>query len=133
MSGVPIYRLEDYTDLPFDLTRHTEAFKSFSVLILAANSIRAALIARDLVFVQLPHCMFCFSIDDCLEVTKSMHDAEGFLSYQIIHHAESVDEANLVCSDVERYFLRHYPGRILKSPAIQNHSGIFVTITCYSA
>ena len=69
MSENPIYALEDYTDLPINLTRHTEAFKSFTTLNLAANSIRPALIARDLVFVQLPECKFRFGIEDCLETS----------------------------------------------------------------
>jgi hypothetical protein len=76
-------------------------------------SIRPTLRARDLVFIRLPACRFAFGVTSDPQAQSETEGIRGSLAYQLIHEADSVEEARRVRDEVERYFLRHYPGRTL--------------------
>jgi hypothetical protein len=126
----------DFQDLPFDLSNHEEALKSFAALNLLPQSIKPALCARDLIFVKVPSCKFRIGVTSEPDVWEKIDSNGGTAAFEVIYKATSPEEADLVRGEVERYFLRHYPGRIL-SGGNASVTGIlfgnFVYISCHTS
>ena len=124
---------DDFSDLGFDITPHREALTSFARLNLELVSIRPALRARDLVFVRVPACRFAIGLTDDPVRQEASEVSRGCLGFVVIYEAESAAQAALVRHDVERYFLRHYPGRTMAWPnQTVPAEGVYVYITCYA-
>ena len=125
-----VYHAVDFQDLPFDVSRHVEALKSFAALDIPPRSVRPALRARDIVVVRRPSCRFRFGVALDAGAGAPRHGEGG--ESEVIHEAASADEARGVCADVERYFLRHFPGRTLSRASEATASatnGTVVTIS----
>ena len=62
---------------------------------------------------------------------------EGCCALESIFQDGNPEETEQVRSDVERYFLRHFPGRTIKAPAADfsrlKGSGNVVFVACYAA
>jgi len=96
----------DYTSLAFDIGPHKEALRIFDRYGYDAASVIAALIARDLVYRRMPQGKFRI---DC-GVDSGCSDSASFSA---LHRTSNAMEARLVKYEVERYFMRHFPGRCL--------------------
>src|SRR4051812_3273434 len=104
----------DFSDLGFDVARHRESLGAFVRLNLDARSVKPALRAREGVFVRAPSGSFYIGVSQqdptALEAAER---SEGCREFAVICRADTGTEATLVRNDVERYFLRHFPGRTL--------------------
>jgi len=96
----------DYTSLAFDIGPHKEALRIFDRYGYDAASVIATLIARDLIHRRMPHGKF--RIDCAVDLGRS--DSATFTA---LHRTSDAKEARLVKYEVERYFMRHFPGRCL--------------------
>jgi hypothetical protein len=124
---------EDFSDLDFDIGRHSEALPKFAELEIAGPSIKAGLRAREIVTVRVPSGNFRIGVTQDAEAEESMERDNGCAFLAVIHEADGDSEAQLVRDDVERYFLRHFPGRILKRPeeGLSSPAGSLVYVACY--
>lgn len=104
----------DFTDLDFDIESHREGIKAMARLGLHPHSVKPTLRARNLVFVRVLSAKFRVGIvpGDCTEQAP----------FEVIYQADSLAEAKGIRGEVERYFLRHFPGRVLsrEDPAQPN-------------
>jgi len=96
----------DYTGLPFDVRPHKEALRVFDRYGYGVASVIAALTARDLICRRMPHSKFRI---DC--AVDSGHSEST--SFAVLYRTSDAKEARLVKYEVERYFMRHFPGRCL--------------------
>lgn len=131
---VSVYVVEDFAELPFDVSRHSEALNSFAALNLAPESIRPALRARDLVFVRFPSCKFRIGVTGDPELWESLEIDKGCIAFEQIYQADDSIQAEQIRAEVERYFLRHYPGCTLSSTyelEAANPTGNCVYVACY--
>jgi len=95
----------DIDGLDFDVERHRESIPAMFRLALDSRSIRPALRARNIVFVRVPDGKFRVGVAS----------GDGKIGdYAAIHETPSQEEAETVRNEVERYFLRHFPGRTIK-------------------
>ncbi len=134
LREIPLYAVEDFQDLPFEVSRHTEALKSFAALNLAPESIRPALRARELVFVRVPSCTFRIGVTVDPELHEKCEIGNGSIAFEQIYQADDPTQAAHIRDEVERYFLRHYPGRTLSGSQVTratNPTGNYVYVICY--
>ena len=135
MSESVVYLEKDFQDLPFDVSKHSEALKSFEALNLLPQSIKPALCVRDLIFIRVPSCMFRIGVTENPIVQEKKESGKGSIAFEVIYQTDTPIEAQQVCGEVERYFLRHYPGRTL-SRAKEAEDGMltgnYVYVTCYT-
>jgi hypothetical protein len=124
---------EPLHDPPFDVSQHQEALRSFARMGLAQASLRPALRARDLVFNRHPGCRFGIRLAVAPEAAKAEAILGGAIAFEVIHPAESALEAASVRGEVERYFLRHFPGRTLRAEEADGSVGTWVCVACYPA
>ena len=123
----------DFQDLPFDVSKHSEAFDSFAALNLLPQSIEPTLRARDLIFVRVPSCKFRIGVTGDPGAQEEIENNHGGIAFEIIYRADDPIEAHQVRGEVERYFLRHYPGRTLRSAneaGAEAVTGDCVYVTC---
>ena len=122
----------DFQGLPFDVSVHSEALKAFAALNLLPQSIEPALRARDLIFVRLPSCKFRIGVTCDPAAQAESESRGGSLAFEVIYKADDPTAAFQVRGDVERYFLRHYPGRTLTDAAAANEqpAGQYVYVAC---
>ena len=123
---------DDFSDLGMDVERHREALTSFARLNLGHLSVRPALRAREVVFVKIPSCRFAFGITGDPGFQEQEEAERGAIGFEVIHAAAGVAEAGQVRDEVERYFLRHFPGRTLPRPAEWPTEGVYVYVTCHA-
>src|SRR4051794_19836081 len=97
----------DFIELGLDSERHSEALGAFERMHLNPFSVKATLLAREHVFVRVPSGTFRISIR--MQPAETSDRAECV----VIHEAADREEAVTVRAEVERYFLRHFPGRTL--------------------
>ena len=119
--------LADYADLPFDLAPHREVPASCVKLGLHPASIRPLLWARDLVLVRAPGTRFHLGIVS--EGSPVAVWSAGVVAAQVIYTAVDAAEALLIRGEVERYFLRHFPGRTDRDPPLTSN-GVRVIVVC---
>ena len=130
-----VYLAEDFQDLPFDVSKHAEALRSFAILNLLPVSIKPALRARELIFIRFPSCKFRIGVTNNPNPHKGTAGNVGRIAFEIICQADNPTEAAQVCGEVERYFLRHYPGRFLhhvKEAEQEILSSKYVYVACYA-
>jgi hypothetical protein len=104
--------MDELSNLGFDVERHREALNAFSRMDLDPRAVRPALRARDLVLVRVPSGKFRIGV----ERSAAPERAEGSwdcIQSEVICEAAEPDEAEAIRAEVERYFLRHFPGRTL--------------------
>ena len=123
--------MEDFSDLPFDVSRHAEALTAFAALNLTAASLRPMLRARELVFFRFPSCQFRIGVTPDPTVSEKIESDHNRIAFEVICRADSTTEAESIRHEVERYFLRHYPGRTLRGEQEHTALGNSVTITCF--
>ena len=135
MSEPVVYLVKDFQDLPFDVSKHSEALKSFAALNLLPQSLKPALRVRDLVFIRIPSCKFRIGVTSSPDMQEGRESSEGSIAFEVIYQADNPLEAKQVRGEVERYFLRHYPGRTLSSAKEAEErilTGNYVYVTCYT-
>src|SRR5579871_4882774 len=128
MSKPVLYEMEDFHDLPFDVSKHAEGLNAFAALNLLPQSLKPALCARDLVFVRVPSSTFKIGVTDDPEAQERKEKSEGSIAFEVLYQADNTVEAEQVRREVERYFLRHYPGRTLSS---EKKTGAEILIGAY--
>jgi len=114
------YAAIDLNDLDFDVARHAEGLRAFGRLALEPISIKPALRARDLALVRFPESKFLIGITDNAAQQEQAEQEKGSVGFAVIHTPReanrATEEAETVRHEVERYFLRHFPGRTLPAP-----------------
>lgn len=124
----------DFQDLQFDVSKHSEALKSFKTLNLLPRSIKPTLRARDLIFVKIPKCKIRIGVTGNLDSLMAKETSNGRIAFEVIYKADDLIDAHEVCAEVRRYFLRHFPGRILKDTIVDTETFLdinYVFISCY--
>ena len=102
---------------------------SFSRLQLDPISIEATLHAREIAIVTFPSCRFGISLGGSFENRSDVINSE------IIYRSDDITKAERVRAEVERYLLRHFPGRVLKQEGNKTPGGggeASVCIVCFS-
>ena len=126
----------DFSDLNFDVQRHHEALLSFTRIGIAANSVKPALRARDVVLVRFPSDRFLIGVTAHLSGQESREKTHDGTHFETIHEASREKEAGEIRTEVERYFRRHFPGRVLSGDQSVNlpegTATYFVFVACYA-
>lgn len=94
-------------DLDFDLEVHREAIEALSKAGTAGDSIAAIIRARNVAMVELPESRL--SVGVCTD--NAVPSPSDGTSVRIVYSASDLKDADSVRSEVEKYFLRHFPGR----------------------
>lgn len=124
----------DLSDLPFDIERHREGIRAFAKLNLDPQSVKPALRARDLVSIRVSSGMFRIgAAGGDTAAQEAAEKARGGTDFEIIHQCTGPEEAATIRSEVERYFLRHFPGRTLQgTPNAASSPPYFVYVARYA-
>jgi hypothetical protein len=120
-----------YSDLGFDITPHREAIGKLIDYGYDAPTIRATLTARDIIFVRVVNSRFRI---DVWNDPSTLPNPAAFAG-DVIFEASDAAQARQVREDVERYFLRHFPGRYVRPdmPAMEADDGAtYVVITLFA-
>lgn len=133
MNQTDMSNAEDFSDLGFDMEPHRETFISFAKMNLAAIAVKPTLRARDTVVVRFPGTQFALRVTDDPARQEAEEIRRGSIAFAVIHQAESAEGASQVRAEVERYFLRHFPGRTLAEAKPPSPSGHYVYIVCFEA
>ena len=124
------WRKEDYSDLPFDVSKHSEALKSHAAMNLSTQSLRPVLRVRELIFFRVPFCRFRIGTTKNPDLQQKIESDGGSLAFETLFYADSTSEATRVQREVESYFLRHFPGRTLADEK-EIAAGDAVYVACY--
>ena len=96
---------EDYSDLGFDVERHREALGAFAALDLHPESIKPALIARNLVLYEVTQGKFSIDTTIDIEEQEKAERAQAAIAFKVLYQSGNSRSVERVRSDVEKYFL----------------------------
>ena len=122
----------DFTDLGFDLEPHRETVASFAKMNLAPSAVQPALRARDMAFVRFPSSRIALRVTEDHTRQEAVETSRGGIGFAVIHQAENAEDAWDIRAEVERYFLRHFPGRTLAESEATSRGGTSVYIVCFA-
>jgi hypothetical protein len=123
---------DDFSDLGFDMEPHREIFVSFAKMKLSPRAVRPALRARDMAFIRLPSSQIALRLTADPAQQEAIEAGRGGIGFSVIHSAAHLEEAQQVRVEVERYFLRHFPGRTVAAEEGTDSPGNSVVIVCYA-
>ena len=132
MNSTTTPEADDLGDLGFDMEPHRETFVSFAKMQLTPLAVRPALRARNMAFVRFPSSRIALRITEDPARQEAVEVGREGIGFAVIHQASSDEDAWDVCAEVERYFLRHFPGRTLASEKGTGSPGKYVIIVCYA-
>ena len=106
--------IEEFDDIGFDIAKHREALPKLAELGIVGPSLKAALRAREAVTVHRPTGKFRISVSEDLQTDAAGELQNGCTLLSVIHHGTDPLDSQRIRRDVERYFLRHFPGRTVR-------------------
>jgi hypothetical protein len=110
--------VETYADMGFDIAPHREALTAFALLGLKEESYRPTLKARDAITTRYAGNLFYIALGDGAEPSNT----------ELLYDGETEGQAQVIRADVERYFLRHFPGRYCRDKDIGSGTRVYLVL-----
>lgn len=123
---------QEFSDLRFDIEPHREGMRAMAALGLDRVSMRAALIARNVVLYEAPGTRFFVGVTTDPTMECDLQGKKNCAYFVMLKNAETPSAAESIRADIARYFLRHFPGRCLPQMSQPGAEGNFVYLACFS-
>ncbi|HEX5324030.1 MAG TPA: hypothetical protein VFW40_09605 [Capsulimonadaceae bacterium] len=124
--------VQEFSDFRFDIGPHREGLSAMAAIGLDKASMRAALIARNVVLFEASGTRFFVDVTNDPETERDLQLKKDCTYFVMLKNAESPEAAQSIRADIARYFLRHFPGRCLPQMRQASADGNFVYLACFS-